>query len=399
MDNRAPDYAARLSNRLRSIQPSATVALNEKAAALVKEGKKVIALAAGEPDFDPPAAIVAETKKALDTHWTHYTSSLGIPELRAVIAAKLKEQNGLTYNPANEILVTPGAKQGLVYTCLAYLNDGDEVLSPEPAWVSYPEVVALAGAKYVPIATTPESNFKITRDALEAKVTKRTRMIFINTPCNPTGRVLSHEELTAVADVAKAHDLFVLSDEIYEKLVFDGHKHHSLAGFPGMWERTLTLNGFSKIYAMTGYRLGYVAAPAPMIRELNKLQQHSATCPTAFAQAGAAVPHTQLEGSVNAMIAKFTERRQLMLKGLAGIPGLKALAPEGSFYMWLDCRAISMDSRSLSHRLLEEALVALTPGVAFGQSGEGFLRLSFAADDATLQEACDRIRKAFTKGN
>lgn len=391
------DYAARLSNRLRNIQPSATVALNEKAAQLVREGKKVIALAAGEPDFDPPAVVVEETVKALKSGFTHYTSSLGILELRTVIAQKLREDNGLTYNPATEILVTPGAKQGLVYACLAYLNDGDEVIAPEPAWVSYPEVVALAGATYVPVPTDPEKNFLVTRDALEAKITKRTRMIFLNTPCNPTGRVMSKQELEAIAEAAKEHDLFVLSDEIYEKLVFDGHKHYSIAGFPGMWERTLTLNGFSKIYAMTGYRLGYVAAPAPIIRELNKLQQHSATCPTAFAQKGAAVDPKLVESSVAHMIEKFAARRTLMVKGLAGIPGLKANAPEGSFYMWLDCRGITNDSRGLSHRLLDEALVALTPGVAFGQSGEGFLRLSFAMDEATLTEACDRIRAALTK--
>ncbi|MEK7862590.1 MAG: aminotransferase class I/II-fold pyridoxal phosphate-dependent enzyme, partial [Chloroflexota bacterium] len=194
------------------------------------------------------------------------------------------------------------------------------------------------------------------------------------------------------------HDLFVMSDEIYEKLVFDGHKHHSIASFPGMWERTLTVNGFSKIYAMTGYRLGYVAAPAPIIRELNKLQQHSATCPTAFAHKGAAVEPASVEKTVAKMVKTFAQRRKLMMKGLSGIPGLKPMAPEGSFYMWLDCRGITSDSRSLSHRLLEEALVALTPGVAFGQSGEGFLRLSFAADEATLQEACDRVRAALTRG-
>lgn len=391
------DYAARLSNRLRNIQPSATVALNEKAAQMIKEGKKVIALAAGEPDFDPPAAVLDETEKALRGGFTHYTSSLGIPELRASIAQKLKEDNGLTYNPASEILVTPGAKQAIVYAALAYINDGDEVLAPEPAWVSYPEITALAGGKYVPVPTSPDRNFTVTRDALEAKVTKRSRMIFINTPSNPTGHVMTKDELTAVAECAKEHDLIVLSDEIYEKLVFDGHKHYSIASFPGMWERTLTLNGFSKIYAMTGYRLGYVAGPAAMIKELNKLQMHSATCPTAFAQKGAAVDAKLTRATVETMIEKFAARRQLMIRGLAGIPGLKALAPEGSFYMWLDCRGITNDSRSLSHRLLEEALVALTPGVAFGQSGEGFLRLSFACDDATLTEACDRVRAALTR--
>jgi aspartate aminotransferase len=392
------DYAKRLSTRLRSIQPSATVALSEKAAALAREGKKVIALAAGEPDFDPPAAVLRETRKALASGYTHYTSSLGIPELRAAIAHKLAVDNGLKYDPASEILVTPGAKQGLVYACLAYLNDGDEVLSPEPAWVSYPEITALAGARYVPVPTRPEENFRVTRDLLESKVTSRSRMIFINSPCNPTGHVLSREELTAIADCAREHDLLVLSDEIYEKLVYDKHVHHSIAGFPGMWERTLTLNGFSKIYAMTGYRLGYVAAPAPLIRELNKLQQHSATCPTAFAQKGAAVPPESVAAAVKRMVKRFAARRKLVAEGFSGIPGLMARPPEGTFYMWLDCRGLTNDSRSLSHRLLEEALVALTPGVAFGQSGEGFLRLSFAADEATLTEAITRVKKALTKG-
>lgn len=390
------DYAKRLSTRLKSIKPSATVALNEKAAQLAREGKKVIALAAGEPDFDPPAAVLRATRKALSDGFTHYTSSLGILELRKAIAEKLAKDNGLTYDPATEILVTPGAKQGIVYACLAFLDDGDEVLSPEPAWVSYPEITTLAGAKYVAVPTAPEKNFLITRDALEAKVTAKTRMILINSPCNPTGRVLTREELEAVADCARTHDLFVLSDEIYEKLVYGEHKHVSIASLPGMRERTFTLNGFSKIYAMTGYRLGYVAAPSAVIRELNKLQQHSATCPTAFAQAGAAVPPDSVKSTVARMIRRFAKRRKLVTEGFANIPGLVARPPEGTFYLWLDCRGITMDSRSLSHRLLEEANVALTPGVAFGACGEGFLRLSFAMDEDTLTEACARVRKALT---
>lgn len=388
------DYASRLSNRLKAIKPSATVALNEKAAQMIREGKNVIAMAAGEPDFDPPSAVLKATRDGLKNHMTHYTSSLGIPELRKAICEKLQGDNGLTYNAATDVLVTPGAKQGIVYAALAFLNDGDEVIAPEPAWVSYPEITALAGAKYVPVATSPERNFEITREALEAAVTPRSRMIFINSPCNPTGRVLTMKELEAIAAVAKAHDLFVLSDEIYEKLVFDKHVHRSIATLPGMWERTMTLNGFSKAYAMTGYRLGYVAAPAGIIRELNKLQQHSATCPTAFAQSGAAVPPASVGPAVKKMVNKFKARRKLMAKWLSGIPGLKAAPPEGTFYMWLDCRGITQDSRSLSHRLLEEALVALTPGVAFGACGEGFLRLSFAMDEKTLEEACNRVRAA-----
>jgi aspartate aminotransferase len=387
------DFGKRISRRLAIIQPSATVELNEKAAALVKTGKKVIALAAGEPDFDPPPYVVRETKKAVASGFTHYTSSMGIIELRETIAEKLREDNGLTYDPAKQILVTPGAKQGIAYACLAYLDEGDEVLSPEPAWVSYPELVALAGGKYVAVPTRPEENFRITREALERAVTPRSRMIFINSPCNPTGRVLTRQELEDIAAVAQAHDLIVLSDEIYEKLVFDGHQHISIATLPGMQERTLLLNGFSKMYAMTGFRLGYVAGPAEAIRELNKLQQHTATCPTAFAQKGAAGSYTKSAATVKKMVKQFARRRTMMVDLLSKIEGMKVVAPEGSFYMWLDCRAIDMDSKRLSYRLLDEALVALTPGVAFGKCGEGFLRLSFAMDEATLTEAAARLAR------
>jgi aspartate aminotransferase len=390
------DFDSKISARLRKIHPSATVELNERAAALAREGKHVIALAAGEPDFDPPAHVVRETKKALSSGYTHYTSSLGLLELRQTIARKLKEDNGLTYDPACEVLVTPGAKQGLVYACLAFLDEGDEVLSPEPAWVSYPEVVALAGGRYVPVPTRKEDNFQITREALEARVTRRTRMILVNTPCNPTGRVLTEAELVAIAECARGHDLIVLSDEIYEKLVYDHHRHRSIATLAGMWERTLTLNGFSKMYAMTGFRLGYLAAPAAALRELNKLQQHSATCPTAFAQKGAAgcLDATGAAAPVRRMVRRFASRRKMMVAGLSQIEGLKVRPPEGTFYMWLDCTRITMDSRALSRRLLDEALVALTPGVAFGECGEGFLRLSFAMNEATLAEAVDRLRRA-----
>lgn len=391
------DYQDRLAARLKILQPSATVELNEKAASLIKQGKDVIALAAGEPDFAPPACIVRETKKALTEGFTHYTASLGIAELRETIAQKLAEENGLTYDPKSEILVAPGAKQGILYTCLAFLDSGDEVLSPEPAWVSYRECVTLAGATYVPVPTRREDRYRITRELLERYVTPRTKMIFINTPWNPTGRVLSEAELADVAACAREHDLLVLSDEIYERLVYDGHRHFSLATLPGMRERTLTLNGYSKTYAMTGFRLGYVAAPAPVIRELNKIQQHSATCPTSFAQKGTAGSFKAAQPAVGRMIRRFVQRRKLVMEGLSNIPGLTLLAPEGTFYMWVDCSAVSGDSKAVSCRLLEDSLVAMTPGVAFGDAGEGCLRLSFAVGEETLQEACRRIRSAFTR--
>jgi aspartate aminotransferase len=391
------DYSQRLATRVRILQPSATVELNERAAQLAKEGKDVIALAAGEPDFPPPAYVLRETKKALTEGHTHYTSSMGMLELRQTIAEKLKADNGLTYNPATEIIVTPGAKQGILYTCLAFLNRDDEVISPEPGWVSYKECATLAEAKYVPVPTKKEDNFRISREALEMAASPRSRLLLVNTPCNPTGRVLTLRELEDIAAFAKERDLIVLSDEIYEKLVYDRHKHISIASLPGMWERTITLNGYAKMYAMTGYRLGYAAAPAGIIKELNKIQQHSATCPTAFAQKGAAGSYGPSQPAVRKMLKAFKERRKLMVEGLAGIKGLRVIPPEGSFYMWLDCTAVTNDSKALSRRLLEEVQLALTPGVAFGACGEGFLRLSFATSTETLTEACRRIRTAFEK--
>jgi aspartate aminotransferase len=382
---------------MRAPRPSATVAINETALGLRRQGIDVITLAAGEPDGATPQPVVAATWRALSEEgYTHYTDSRGILELRQAIARKLARENGVSYDPGTEILVTPGAKQGLFYACLAFLDEGLEALVPEPAWVSYAECVTVAGGRYVPVPLDPARGFLLTEESLEKRVTKATRMILLNTPCNPTGRVLARREIDAVATVARRHDLLVLSDEIYEKLVFEG-EHHSIAAWPGMRERTLTLNGFSKVFAMTGFRLGYIAGPAQLVAPLVTLQQHSATCPTAFVQRGAVDAVESSQDFVARQNTAFRQRRDRLVEALSKVEGLSVSPPEGTFYLFLGLGGRRRKSTEVARRLLEEAHVALTPGVAFGKAGEGFLRLSFAAADGVLDEAVRRIARAFPR--
>ncbi|MBI4870165.1 MAG: pyridoxal phosphate-dependent aminotransferase [Candidatus Riflebacteria bacterium] len=384
-----------VSERLRAVKPSATVALTDRARELAAGGREVLNLAAGEPDFLTAAPLRQAATDAMDAGFTHYTASAGIPELRRAIAAKLRRENGLEVDPAEGVLVLPGVKQGVAYACLAFLGPGDECLCPEPCWVSYRELVTLAGARYVPVPTRAEDGFELGAAALSALVTDQTRMIILNTPTNPTGRVFGPHQLEHVAEVARRHDLLVLADEIYEHIVFAGHRHLSVAGLPGMAERTLTLNGFSKAYAMTGWRLGFAAGPAELIRPLLVLQQHTATCPVSFVQKAAVVALEEGLSSRQEMVAAFDRRRRRLLQLLTGIPGLRILKPQGTFYMWLDVREGGLASAELAEWLLEKKGLILTPGDAFGDSGRGFLRLSFAAHDDQLERAAQLLRESF----
>ena len=383
-----------ITKRMELIKPSATVAVSDKARDLMRKGKDIINLGGGEPDFDTPRHIIEAGIKAVNEGKTHYVSSLGIPEFRSSISKKLKNENGLSYNP-DEIIVSPGAKFSLYAAITALIDKGDEVIIFDPSWVSYEPIVQLAGGIPVCISLKRENNFFICKETILEKITPNSRIILLNTPNNPTGRVLTISELSAIAEVAKEKDLLVVSDEIYEKIVYDGNKHVSIGTLEDMINRTIVINGFSKAYAMTGWRLGYVAAKANFTKQILKVQQHGVTCAASFAQyAGIAA----LEGSqeiVNEMVSMYKTRRDIITEGLNSLPGVICDSPEGAFYSFPNISGTGMSSMEFSDLLLANAGVAVTPGVAFGQSGEGYIRLSFANSTELIEKAIIKIQKLF----
>ncbi len=380
-----------IAARVRDLAPSPTLAVSDKARQLKAQGIDVIDLGGGDPDFITPAHIRQAAVDAMNGGDTHYVASAGTPPFRKAIAAKLKADNGLEYDQATEIIVTPGAKAALFQAALTLIEPGVEVLILEPAWVSYVPMVEIAGGTAVPVGLDPDANFAITREKLEAAITPNTRQIWLNSPNNPTGRVVSAEELETVAAVAREHHLQVFADEMNEKIVYDGHRHLSIAALPGMFERTLTFNGLSKAYAMTGWRLGYVAGPAALIGQIAKVHSHSVTCATSFAQAGGVAALTGDQGFIGEMVAAWDRRRRLIADGFSAIRGLHCPLPEGAFYGMVDARETGVGSVELCDRILQEAHVAVVPGVAFGESGEGHFRLSFATDDQSLTTAIERV--------
>lgn len=381
------------ASRVTAIEPSPTVAVSDRARQLRQAGHDVIDLGGGDPDFATPEHIVAAATTAMEQGDTHYVASPGIPALREAIADKLRGDNGVSYEP-NEIIVTPGGKPALFATIMALVDRGDDVLILDPGWVSYAPEVIMAGGNPVSVPLRPEDNFTISAELLRAHVTPNTRAIILCTPNNPTGRVATPSELEAVAAVATEHDLLVLSDEIYEKLVYDRQIHRTIAALPGMRERTIVLNGFSKAYAMTGWRLGYLAAPGAIVRQVLKVHSHSVTCATSFGQRGALEALRGPQDFIGEMVSAYDRRRHLVADGLNAIPGVTCALPEGAFYALPDIRGTGMSSTRCAEFLLEEAGVAVTPGNAFGAAGEGHVRLSFATSDALLTSAVERMARA-----
>jgi len=379
------------SDRLQGVAQSATVALADKARLMAAQGIDVISLAGGEPDFDTPVHITEAGIKAVQEGATHYVSSRGIPPLLDAIVGKYEAEQGLTYDPKTEVLVSPGGKMSLYASIMGTVDRGDEVLILEPAWVSYVPMAQLADGVPVGVPLNGQDNFRITREALEEKITSRSRVILINSPSNPTGRVLAKEEIEAVAEVALAHDLLVISDEIYEKLLFDGREHISIATLPGMQERTIIVNGLSKSHAMTGWRLGIALAPKNILSSMLKVQQHTVTCAAAFTQYAGVVALAGPQDCVTQMLDAYRERRQLLVDGLNSLPGIRCAAPEGAFYAFPDISSTGMTSAEFSDRMLEEARVAMTPGSAFGEAGEGYVRLSFANSNEKLEQTIERL--------
>jgi aspartate aminotransferase len=378
--------------RVRDVQQSPTLAVSDRARQLKAEGIDVIDLGGGDPDFITPEHIRQAAIEAMNSGDTHYVASPGTPAFRKAIAAKLRQDNGITVDPAKEVLVTPGGKAALFQAAMAFVEPGVDVMILEPAWVSYTPMVELAGGRAVHVGLDPDANFAVTRDILERHHTPESRIILINSPSNPTGRVMTDDELTIIADFAKERDLLVFTDEMYEKIIFDGHRHTSIATLPDMGERTLTFNGLSKAYAMTGWRLGYVAGPAAFISEIAKVHSHSVTCATSFAQAGGVAALNGPQEFIGEMVSAWDRRRKLITDGLNGVKGLRVSTIEGAFYAFVDGRETGLDSVALSDRILTEAHVAVVPGVAFGESGEGHFRLSFATSDEALATSVARIR-------
>jgi aspartate aminotransferase len=380
-----------IAARTRDMAPSPTIAVSDKARALKAQGIDVIDLGGGDPDFITPAHIRQAAADAMNAGETHYVASAGIPSLRKAIATKLKNDNGIEVDPMTEVIVTPGGKASLFLSMLALVEPGVEILVLEPAWVSYVPMIEIAGGTPVPVALDPDDNFRVTVEKLKTAVTSRARGLLVNSPNNPTGRVLDRSEIDAICEIAKRYDLLVYTDEMYEKIVYDNHEHVSIASLPGMWERTLTYNGLSKAYAMTGWRLGYVAGPKVFVEEIAKVHSHSVTCATSFAQFGGVAALTGPQNFIREMVTAWDRRRRSVAAGLSAVKGIHCPLVEGAFYAFADIRGTGMDSLSLSDKLLKEAHVAVTPGIAFGQAGEGHIRLSFATSDDLLDKAVQRI--------
>jgi aspartate aminotransferase len=379
------------SSRVQEITPSLTLAIDSKAKAMKAEGMDVIGFGAGEPDFDTPEHIKAAAMASLDAGFTKYTPSSGIPELRAAIAEKLKADNGLDYKPS-QIIVTCGAKHACFNAMLATLEQGDEVIIPAPYWVSHPEMARLVGAQPVIVPTKAENGYKLTPEEFREAMTPRTKMIVINSPNNPTGAVYNENELAALVDVALDEDILILSDEIYEKLIYDGAKHTSVATLSkDVYNLTMTVNGFSKPYAMTGWRLGYIAAPEGVAKSIDSLQGHSVSHPASFAQKGALAAYKGPQDCVVQMVKEYDSRRQRLMKLLDTVPRLSYVRPQGAFYILVNISKTGLNSTQFSDKLLEKQKVAVVPGLAFGD--DQTVRLSYATSMENIEKGLDRLKQ------
>ena len=394
---------AQLSSRLNRLAASATLAMSQKSSEMKAQGIDVINMSVGEPDFNTPDHIKAAAKEAIDNNYSKYSPVAGYPDLRKAIVAKLKIENGLDYTAA-EISVSNGAKQCVCNAVLALVDDGDEVIIPAPYWVSYPQMVKLAGGNPVIVPAGFEQDFKMTAQQLEAAITPKTRMLILCSPSNPTGSVYTAEELAALAEVILKHeDLFVLADEIYEHINYTG-KHASIASIPGMKERSIIINGVSKAYAMTGWRIGFAAAPEWIIKGLNKLQGQYTSGPCSVSQKAAEEAYVASQQCVEDMRVAFERRRNLIVELAKDIPGLEVNVPQGAFYLFPKCssffgktdgKRVINTSSDLAMYLLEEGHVATVGGDAFGDPD--CFRMSYATSDDNIREAMRRIKECLSR--
>ncbi|MBI5001711.1 MAG: pyridoxal phosphate-dependent aminotransferase [Euryarchaeota archaeon] len=380
------------ARRMLRVAGSATIRMARKVKELEAKGEKVVSFTLGEPDFDTPMHVRQAAENALEKGMTHYGPSAGIPEMRAAVAEHSSESNKIPCS-ADDVLITP-TKQAIFMAILALIDDGDEVLLPDPAWVSYEPCISLAGGKCVPVPTSQEDGFQVTHERLAKLVTPRTKMVIINTPSNPTGGVMARECLRGVADLAKDNNLLVLSDEVYERIIYDG-EHTSIASLDGMWERTITVSGLSKSFAMTGWRIGWAVAPKSLMTDLGKLQEHSITCIPTFIQKAGVAALTGPDEPVMEMVMEFRTRRDIAMGLLGKISRLQCSAPRGAFYLFPKFDA-KLSSEQMADKLLYEGKVAVTAGSAFGASGEGHFRMSYATSRENITEGMKRIAETLT---
>ena len=383
--------AGRLSERIRSVPPSGIRRFFEIAATM----DDVISLGIGEPDFVSPQPIIDAAKASLDAGMTGYTANLGLADLRVAIAGEMDRLYGLTYAPKNEIIATIGASEAMLLAMLAVVDPGDEVLIPEPCFVSYGPLVEFCGGTVVWVPTRAENDFQVTAEDIRSRITDKTKMLFLGYPNNPTGAVLRRDTLEAIAEVVVEHDLFVLSDEIYDRLVYgEAHDrgHVSVPTLPGLYERTILLGGFSKGYAMTGWRIGYACAPKPIMDQMYKAHQYVVMSAPTMSQVGALAGIREAQDDVETMRQAYDARRRVIVDGL-NAAGLPTFEPEGAFYAFPDITSTGLSSEDFAQRLLQEEHVACVPGSAFGPSGEGYLRCSYATALDKVEEAVRRITR------
>lgn len=367
-----------------------------KAKSLEKQGKEIVHLEIGEPDFDTPKNIKEAAVKALYEGYTHYVPSAGIPELREAIAEYISKTRRINVEP-EEVVVTPGAKPIMFFAILACVNPSEEVLYPNPGFPIYESVINFVGAKPVPIPLLEENDFRMDHEYVKKKITKKTKMLILNSPENPTGGVLTKEDLKVIADcISNRDDVIVLSDEIYSRIIYEG-QHESIASLPGMKEKTIILDGFSKTYAMTGWRLGYGVMRKDLAQKIAQLMTNSNSCTCTFIQMAGIEALKGPQNEVEKMVAEFRKRREVIVSGLNKIKGITCKKPHGAFYVFPNIKGTGMNCRQLGDYLLNEAGVAVLPGTSFGQYGEGYLRLSFANSIENIKKALDRISKALEK--
>ncbi|OGU27275.1 MAG: aspartate aminotransferase [Ignavibacteria bacterium GWA2_35_9] len=392
-----------LSNLISSVEESRTLAITSLIKKLKAEGKNVLSFSAGEPDFPTPAFIKEAAIKAINNNFTYYTANEGYPDLIKTIIKKFKEDNGLEFNPEN-ILVSSGAKHSLFNILLAICNPGDEVIFQSPYWVSYPEMARLARAESVIIDAGVETEYKILPAALEKAITEKTKVFLFNSPSNPTGTVYSKKEILALAEVLKGKDIFVLTDEIYEKIVFDGEEHFSIGTVDFLKDKTITVNGVSKAYSMTGWRIGYAGGPKEIIKLARNLQSHSTSNAASISQAAAQAALSNQSPDIDMMVGEFKKRRDFIVSELNKIPGVKCPVPKGAFYVFYDVSSYYgksvnglkiKDSTSFCNYILTEQNVGLVPGVAFGN--DNCVRMSYACSQAQIEDGLGRLHKALGK--
>src|SRR5580700_8561694 len=381
----------KISQRAASLSPSLTLAIDAKAKAMKAAGEDVVGFGAGEPDFDTPPHIKDAAAKALAAGFTKYTPSSGIPELREAIAAKFKNENGLTYKPS-QVIVSCGGKHSCYNVILATCEQGDEVIIPAPYWLSYPEMVKLAGAKPVILSTSDKTEFKVTPEQLRAAITPQTRLFILNSPSNPTGSVYTREEVKALGDICVEKNVLIMSDEIYEHLLYDGVTVKSVASFsPAHQDHTIIVHGLAKAWSMTGWRLGFLAAPEPIAKAIDAVQSHSTSDPTSFAQKGGVAALTGPQDHLPLWLAEFDKRRRFAHQKLNSIPGISCVNARGAFYLFPNIAKTGLKSADFCAKLLDAEKVAAVPGIAFG--ADDYIRLSYATSMANIEKGLERIEK------